>query len=328
MSRTSLGSAFVVVALFAAAAVVPTLHADVKKREKTLVKFEGMMGRMMNMAAGSAAKDGVTNSIAVKGNRMSTFSDQHGQIIDLTEEKVYDIDVKKKEYRVMTFAQMREQFKKMQADMQKAAKDMPAEDRSQIEEAGKNIEVTTVVTPTGQTKTIAGHSARQMTVTVTGKEKGKTLEESGGMVITNDVWVGPRIAGLDEVGQFYVKFAKAVYGDAMSAMGQQVASLSAMYPGLQNMMKATGDELQKLDGTPLMTVQKTETVKSAAGMAQAPAAPASGGGLGGALARRVMGNKKPEARSLLYTSTSETISIETSAIDADVAIPAGFKEKK
>jgi acyl CoA:acetate/3-ketoacid CoA transferase alpha subunit len=67
-------------------------------------------------------------------------------------------------------------------------------------------------------------------------------------------------------------------------------------------------------------------VKSAAAMAQQPAA--GGGGLSGALARRMMGNKKPEQRSLLYTSTNETLSIDTTASEADVAIPAGFKEKK
>ena len=180
--------------------------------------------------------------------------------------------------------------------------------------------------PTGETKSIAGHNARQVMVVVTAKEKGKPVEESGGMVLTNEVWLGPRVAALDEVAQFNFKYVNAVYGDSLASMGQQFASLSAMFPGLQNVMKTMGDQMKKLDGTPLMIVQKTETVKSAAAMAQQPAA--GGGGLSGALARRVMGNKKPEQRSVLYTSTNETLSIDPAASDADVAIPAGFKEKK
>jgi len=68
---------------------------------------------------------------------------------------------------------------------------------------------------------------------------------------------------------------------------------------------------------------RTETVKSAAAMAQAPS---GGGGISGALARRMMG--KPQQRSVLFTSTNETLSIDPTATDADVAIPAGFKEKK
>jgi hypothetical protein len=322
MSRKIMGC------LIAAAIFAPAVQADVKTREKTQVKFEGMLGRLMGMAGGNATKDGLTSSVAVKGNRMATFNDQNGQIVDLSEEKVYNIDFKKKEYRVMTFAEVREQMKKVQADAEKAAKDMPAADRSQMEEAGKNVEITFDVKATGQTKTIAGYSARQMLVTVTAMEKGKTLEEGGGMIITNDVWLGPRIAALNEVGQFQARYMRAVYGDSLAAMGQQFASLSAMFPGLQDMMKTMGDQMAKLDGTPLMTVQKTETVKSAAAMAQAQSAPASGGGLSGALARRMMGNKKPEQRSLLYTSTSETLSIDPTASDADVALRAGLKEKK
>ena len=315
--------------LIAAAIFAPAIHADVKTKEKSLVKFEGMLGRIAGMAGGNAAKDGQTSSVAVKGHRMATFSDQNGQIVDLSEEKIYNVDVKKKEYRVYTFAEVREQMKKVQADTEKAMKDMPAEDRSQMAEATKNVEVTFDVKETGESKSMAGHQAKLVVITVTAKEKGKTLEESGGMVVTNEVWVGPRIAALNEVGQFQAKYVKAVYGDSLAGMGQQFASLSAMFPGLQNVMKTMGDQMTKIDGTPLMTTQRTETVKSAAAMAQAPAAPASGGGLSGMMARKIMGNKgKPDQRSLLYTATSETLSIDTTATDADVAIPAGFKEKK
>jgi len=205
---------------------------------------------------------------------------------------------------------------------------MPTEDRDQLDQSGKEIEVSVDVKATGETRTIAGHPTKQMVVTITAHEKGKTLEEGGGMVLTNETWVGPRLAALNEVGQFDLKFIKAVYGDSLSAMGQQFASMAAMYPSLQKVMAQTEDQMKKLDGTPLLVVQKTETVKSTAAMAQAPAAPASGGGLSGALARRMMGNKKPEQRSLLYTSTIETLSIDTAASDADVALPAGLKEKK
>ena len=311
--------------LIAVAIVTPALHADVKTTQKTQVKIEGMLGRIAGMAGAGTGKDGVTNSIAVKGNRMATFNDQNGQIVDLSEEKIYIVDFKKKEYRSATFAEMREQMKKMRADMEKSMKDMPTADRDQLAEAAKSVEVTLDVKETGESKSIAGHQAKLVVITVTAKEKGKPIEESGGMVMTNEVWLGPRIAALNEVGQVSAKFATAVYGDAMAGMGQQFASLSAMVPGLQDMLKTMGDQMKKLDGTPLMTMQKTETVKSAAAMAQQPS---GGGGLSGALARRVMGNKKPEQRSLVYTFTSETLSIDTTASDADVAIPAGFKEKK
>jgi len=320
MSRKLWCSAIALTALILA----PVVHADVKTKEKTLLKVEGLLGRFAN-----SPKEGVTNSVAVKGNRMATFNDQNGQIIDLSEEKIYQVDLKKKEYKVMTFAEMKAMMDKAKADMEKAMKDMPPEMRNDPQQPSSNVEVVFDVKPGTENKTIAGHQARHMILTVTAKEKGKPVDESGGMVITNEVWLGPRIAALNEVTQFYMKFGTAVFGDSMDAMGQQVASLSAMYPGLQSAMKTMGEQLRKLDGTPLMTIQRTETVKSAAAMAQASAPPSGGGGLGGMLGRKIMGNKgKPEQRSLLYTSTSETVSIETSATDADVAIPTGFKEKK
>lgn len=333
MSRKILNSAFVsagllVAGLVTAAILAPAVHADVKTREKTQIKFEGMLGRIAGMAGGSAAKDGLTSSVAVKGPRMATVNDQTGEIVDLSAEKVYNIDFRKKEYRVTTFAELREQMKKAQADAEKAAKDMPQEDRGQAEEAGKNIEVTLDVKETGETRTLVGYAAKQFIITVTAHEKGKTLEESGGMVLTNELWMGPRIDALNEVADFNMKFFTAVYGDSLASMGQQFASLAAMYPSLQNVMKTMQEQLKKLNGTPLMSVQRTETVKSAAAMAQAQSAPASGGGLSGALARRMMGNRKPEQRSLLYTATNETLSIDATASDADVALPAGLKEKK
>ena len=58
------------------------LLAEVKTQQKTQVKFEGMLGRMMGMFGGKAAKEGVVNTVAVKGNRKITIGDAGGQIID------------------------------------------------------------------------------------------------------------------------------------------------------------------------------------------------------------------------------------------------------
>lgn len=307
----------------------PALDADVKTRERSQLKFEGFMGRLMGMAGGAAARDGVVSTVAVKGSRKIRIDQTTGQIIDLAEEKVYDIDVRKKEYRVRTFAQLREEWKRQQAEAEKAAKDMPAEDRQAMSDSAKEVEITVDVKESGETKAIAGQNAKLVVVTVTAKGKGMSLEEGGGLVITNDVWVGPKVAALDEITQFDIKFYTAIYGPEMVASAQQVAAALAMYPQLQKMMSEMERKLRALDGTVLMTTMKTETVKSAEAMKQAEAPPASGGGLGGALARRLAGNRgKPEQRSLLFTSTNETQSIDTSASDADVAIPTGFKEKK
>jgi len=78
--------------LLVAALVTPVLRADVKTTEKSTVAFEGMMGAMMNRISG--ASKGLTTTVAVKGNRMSRMADTTGQIVDLTEQKIYGVDVR------------------------------------------------------------------------------------------------------------------------------------------------------------------------------------------------------------------------------------------
>src|SRR5512138_3489249 len=101
-------------------ASAPSVVADVKTQEKGLVKFEGMLGRMMNMFGGKAAKDGVVTNVAVQGDRKAALTENGGQIIDLKEEKVYELDAKKKTYTVTTFEEIRRKIREAQ---EKAAKE-------------------------------------------------------------------------------------------------------------------------------------------------------------------------------------------------------------
>lgn len=327
MTRRLRHTVFALLTAAVAAGTLAPLSADVKTRERTQIKFEGFMGGLMNRMSGQGA-DGLTSTVAVRGTRKSSMNDRTGQIIDLAEEKIYEIDVRRKEYRVTTFEEMRERLRKAHEDAEKQAKDMPAEDREDLEEAGKEIEIDFDVKETGATKSIAGHTARQVIVTLTMREKDRTLEESGGMVMTTDTWLGPRVAALDEIREFDMKYFKAVYGDLMPSL-MQMGALAAMYPGLQQLMARAQEEGGKLDGTPLASTMTIETVRSAEALKAAQSSGGGGGGLSGRLARRLAGNRgAPEPRSLLVTSTSEVQAIETSASDADVAVPAGFRERQ
>lgn len=319
------------VLLALAAAVTPALLADVKTREKTQFKLEGVLGGVVRMFGGSAARDGITQAVAVKGNRRSEINDTTGTIIDLGEEKLYQLDVKKKEYQVKTFAELREAWKKAQADAEKQRQQMKPEEKQQVEEAGTQLEFTADVKETGQQKNIAGHDTRQVILTITGHEKGRKIEESGGFVMTNDMWLASKIPALDEVAQFHLRFAKAVYGENFAADLQQMAGAFAMYPSMKPMMEQLQSRKSKLQGTALMTTTTFDGVKSPEQMKQAQQQQQSsgGGGLGGLLAKKMMGNKGPvQPRTTILTTVHELLSLDLSASDADVAMPAGFKEKK
>jgi hypothetical protein len=312
-------------------ASAPPVIADVKTQEKGLVKFEGMLGRMMNMFGGKAAKEGVVSNVAVKGDRKANLTDNGGQIIDLGEEKVYDLDAKKKTYKVTTFEEIRRQLREAR---EKAAKEAKSEEgKQEPAEKGKEVEVDFDVKETGQKKEIAGYSTREVIATITVREKGKTLEQSGGMVVTSDMWLAPRIAAMKEIQDFDLRYAKAidVTGTA-GASAEQLAAALAMYPGLQKALARMQAEGSKMDGTPLESVMTFQSVKSPEQMEQSKEQESSGGGggLGGMLARKMMKKKSDEpasAKATIMTITHQVLSVSSSVNPADLQVPAEFKQK-
>src|SRR6185295_3929779 len=117
------------------------LGADVRADEKTQFQFAGVLGRVVNMFGGKAAREGVTSVVAVKGNRKSTMNDNTGQIIDLSEEKVYQLDVRRKTYKVVTFAELRRQMEEAQRKAQEDARKQPSAEQPQGEDKSKEYEV-------------------------------------------------------------------------------------------------------------------------------------------------------------------------------------------
>lgn len=306
-------------------------YADVKTRDKTTLKFEGMLGRMFNLFGGKAAKEGIEGLTAVKGNRKATIGDSTGTIVDLSEEKVYELDMKKKTYTVMTFEEMR---RKMREAQDKAQKQMEKEEPPKKEEAQKptkEFEVDFDVKATGQTKQIAGYETRETIVTITVREKGKTLEEAGGIVMTNDTWLAPRIPELRELAEFDLKYWKQLQGPEMAAISaEQMASVMAMYPGVGKAMERMSKEGDKMSGTPLDTISTFESVMSKDQLTQAQAndSGGKGGGLGGMLARKMVKKEEPKARATIMTTRHEVLEVSKAVAAPDVAVPADFKEKK
>jgi hypothetical protein len=323
------------------------VRADVRAEEKTRVELAGVLGGMMNLFGGKAAREGVTSTVIVKGDRKATMHDDNGQIIDLAEEKVYDLDLKRKSYKVTTFAELRrrweEQQKKAEERAQReqgSAKDKPA----QRDPNAKEMEIDFDVKNTGQKKTVNGFDAREAVMTITVREKGKTLEQSGGMVVTSDMWLVPTIRSMKEVMDFDIRYAQKLYGGMAGVSAEQMAAALAMYPMLKPAIAKMTAEGGKLDGTAIQTTTTMDTVKSAEQVAQEskerPAAkadesdskpPTGLGGLLGGLSKKIgprKGDDEPgKPRATFMTTTHDVLKVGTDVSAADVAVPAGFKEK-
>lgn len=309
-----------------AACAAPAL-ADVRTKDKSQVKFEGMLGTMTRLFGGKAASEGILSTNALKGNRKATLNDATGRIVDLGEEKVYDLDMRKKEYKVTTFEELRRQLREAQERAAKEAKDQPKETGETAPQAGtqKEYEIDFDVKETGQTKSLAGHDARNVVMTLTVREKGKTLDENGGLVVTADSWLGPEIPALKELAEFEMKYWKAIAPETAAISAEQMAAVMAMYPMVKSALERLNQEKVSLKGTPLATVTKFEGVRSKAQIEEQNKN-SGGGGLSGMLARRMM-KKNDSPRATILTITSETLEIATAVAATDVDVPAGFKLK-
>ena len=327
------------VALSLVAVGAGAAQAEVKTRNKSQVKFEGMLGRMMGMFGGKAVKEGVVSTSAVKGDRMVTLNDTTGRIVDLAEEKVYELDLKKKSYTVMTFAELRQQLKeaqeKAQRDAEKAAKEEAGKEKEKAKEPDQKapeMDVEFDVKETGERKAIAGYDAREVVMTITVHEKGRTIEDRGGLIVASDMWLGPEIPAMRELAEFELRYWKAIAPEAPGMSPEQLATVVAMYPLVKQAMDRLNREQVNMKGTPLLTVTTFDAVKSADQTAKESQSSSGGGlsgGMSGMLARKMMKKDKDEKpRVTIFTINAETLEIATSVSAADLEIPAGFKQNK
>jgi len=310
------------------AALTVPVAADVKTRERTQVKLEGILGRMAGMFGGKAAREGIVTTTAVRGDRKAEMSDTSGRIVDLKEEKVYELDMRRRTYQVTTFDELRRRMREAQ---ERAAKEGAREDkegaREQQERAAAEFEVDFDVRETGQKKPLAGYDTREVVLTVTMRPKGRTLDEGGGFVMTSNMWLGPSIPAMQELTEFELRYWKAIAPEAAGLSAEQMAAVMAMYPMLSKAMERIQTESRKLEGTALATTMVFEAVRSKEQMAEQSQNRGGGGGLGGMLASRIM-KRDDQPRATVLTTTHEILEVAASASEADVQIPAGFKERK
>ena len=90
-----------------------TTLASVKTEQKTIITFAGMLGRMMGMFGGDAAKDGVVTTTVVDDRMYTSSDDRTGQIVNLNERRIYDLDLRDKTFEVTTFDELRARIEEM-----------------------------------------------------------------------------------------------------------------------------------------------------------------------------------------------------------------------
>jgi hypothetical protein len=303
------------------------------------------MQAMMRVAGAFSkqAREPMVATAMVSGHRMVHINPHTTQIIDLDKETITDINLDKKTYSVMTFAEMKQMLEDMAKKMQKG-------------QAENDVQYKASVKETGQTKTINGLIARELLLTLTMEGTDKQTGNTGSMDVSSDMWMAP-VAGYEEVRNFYRLYA--------AKMGMMPGQNMGMLMARPQMVKAMGDlykEMAKLDGAPVQMITRmgaTGTVtapppNSSGAQQQAPppsqtagqtAAGAALGRLGlGGLGRRKKNEDQQQqqqssstqpppsgepqtASGVLMEMTTDSSGFSTAAVDpSKFAVPAGFKQ--
>jgi hypothetical protein len=276
------------------------------------------------------AREPIVSTVSIKGDRMMRRSKDRIEVIDLASETMTSVDLQKKTYSVITFAQLRQM-------MEDAMKKMEGKNNSQAD-----IKWKVSANSTGNTKNISGHDTKEMALKITMEATDQKSGQTGAMVVTSYVWVAANVPGHAEMRDFQKRMAAKL---AWSP-GQNMLMAN---PQVANGMAEAFKEVQKLDGAPVLMITSMgpEGTAPPAGTGAAPQEqqrpkPNIGGALGGALGGKFgIGKKKqepqPEAQSAgnpqggsagsLIDMITESSNFSTAVVDASLFdVPAGFKK--
>lgn len=337
----------------AIAAAWPAAQADITMEENMSVSGAGLM-KMANMSG--------RTTTTISGDRARTDSDlqfesgmmralargagQSTEIVRLDQDKVYELNLKKKTYKETTFAERRalmqqamEQSQKAQASQQQATSGV---DESQCEWSDPKAEVK----KSGEKATIGGFAAERVTITATQACKDKKTEQVCEFGLALDQWLAPDFEASAETLAYQRAYAEKLGLTASSSrdFSERAQSMFGRYKGIWTEVAA---KMKDMKGYPVKSsfglgvggaqCQSAQQTQASGGPAEPPSL---GGALGGALGG-MFGKKKeaaqpaptaapialPDGMMSLMTVSTELVSVNRNAASPQTfEVPGDFKK--
>jgi hypothetical protein len=304
------------------------LPADFSYQQKSTITG-GMMASAMKVAGvfSKQAREPMVTTVSVKGDRMLHRGPTHLEIIDLGSETFTNVDLQKKTYSTMTFAE----FKQMMEQMQQNARQQKGN--------GTDVQFKVSAENTGATRTIAGVEAKETVIKMEMQGTDQQSGQSGSMVVTTDAWIAPAAPGYKEIRDFYRRMAEKL---DWAPGGNLFAGRADISKGMAESMKQVG----ALDGMPVFEIMSMGATGAAGNQPaadpkqqQQSAPPSVGSVLGG---RFGLGRKKEQPQqqqsadqpaapagapnSLLEMKMEMNDFSAAPVDDSQFAVPAGFKQ--
>jgi hypothetical protein len=366
--KTTLQRPAVIATLCAIAALASGLaRADITLERSMSV--EGVGG----MALGNMSGTSKTTISGDKSRTDTTFKMQSklvgffahsalgpsAEIVRLDQDKMYHLNINKKEYTETTFEQMREQLKKMsdQANSQGEEKKQPsAVDDSKCEWLPAKSEVR----KTGEKAKFAGYDAERVTITATQPCKDKDTGSICEIGLVLDDWFAPGFAEASEA-QKYAKAYAAKMGlgnGTPQDISQKAQAMFSRYKGVwtevASKMQSAGIKGYPVKSSFTLAMGGAQCKNSNVEQAQSQPSsdgdkPSSPSDLAGAVAGKLGGlfhKKKDDADAApaaapapavtpvplppgdvaLMTVSSQLVSVSSDSASADIfSVPADFK---
>lgn len=277
------------------------------------------------------------------------------QIVRLDQDKIYQLNLNKKEYTETTFEQLREQMKKMsdQANESEQKQQTPsAIDESQCEWLPPKAQVSR----TGEKAQVAGYDAERITITASQPCKDKKTGSICEVALGLDEWLAAGFTESAEAQKFHKAYAAkmGLEGASLQDVSQRAQALFGRYKGIWSEIAT---KMQGVKGYPVKTSftlalggEQCQNSNAKQGQSGDGDSSSSAGGLAGQMAGKLgsLFHKKkddsgaaaqpapaatpapvPPGDVALMTVSSQLVSVSTNAASADAfLVPADFKKQE
>jgi len=214
-------------------------RADITINEHISVEGAGML-KMANMAGNvtttiSGNRSRVENDLQMQSKFVRMLARGIGPTADITnldQGKIYQLDLKKKQYRELSFDELKAQMQKAMADSEQAqqqATPMPLN-----EEDCEWSEPRTEVRKTGETAVYGGNQAQRLSIIAsqacTHKKTGEVCEIN----LLLDQWLAPSFAAGEEARKFQLAYAQklGLEGVLSRDVGERAEAMFGRYKGV------------------------------------------------------------------------------------------------
>ncbi|MEZ5351573.1 MAG: hypothetical protein R2762_02980 [Bryobacteraceae bacterium] len=210
----------------------------------------GSLKRLMGIASKFGGNSGPQTTVhRFSGSKMSTESGDTRTVFDLAAENITAVDLKKKEFSVITFAEMAEAMQAAMARLS-AARTKAKSESKDGQEVQMNWKVS--VDRTGKTADIAGVKSEQAIMTLA-MEASQAGQQQGPMAVSSmkiETWHG-KPPGWEEAQKTMRALAEKM---VMNNTG--IAAFAQTSAGAMDGLREASKEMAKLEGIPMRSITR------------------------------------------------------------------------